>query len=90
MIQLSKTSGKEFLINNSGNSMDKLLSIKFESKEEAQKWAKLLWTHVNDHSRWKHAAEVIQRVSSIESTRNSFISNKRQGSLYDETPLIGK
>lgn len=70
--------------------MSKLLSIKFESKEEAQKWYKLLSTHINDHSRWKRAAEVIQRVSSIESTRNSFISNKRQGSLYDETPLIGK
>ncbi|KAG5309172.1 RTKN protein, partial [Pseudoatta argentina] len=88
IIQLSKTSGKEILINNSGNSMEKLLSIKFESKEEAQKWSKLLLVHINEHSRWKHAAEVIQRVSSIESTRNSFISNKRQGSLYDETPLI--
>jgi len=90
IIQLSKTSGKELLINNSGNSIEKLLSIKFESKEEAQKWLKFLSMHVNDHSRWKHAAEVIQRVSNIESTRNSFISNKRQGSLYDETPLIGK
>lgn len=70
--------------------MEKLLSIKFESKEEAQKWSRLLLVHINDHSRWKHAVEVIQRVSNIESTRNSFISNKRQGSLYDETPLIGK
>lgn len=70
--------------------MSKLLTIKFESKEEAQKWCKLLSAHINDHSRWKRAAEVIQRVSNIESTRNSFISNKRQGSLYDETPLIGK
>lgn len=70
--------------------MEKVLSIKFESKEEAQKWLKFLSSHINDYSRWKHAAEVIQRVSSIESTRNSFISNKRQGSLYDETPLIGK
>ncbi|TGZ51984.1 rhotekin isoform X1 [Temnothorax longispinosus] len=88
IIQPSKTSGKELLINNSGNSMEKLLPIKFESKEEAQKWSRILLAHVKDHSRWKHAAEVIQRVSSIESTRNSFISNKRQGSLYDETPLI--
>lgn len=70
--------------------MSKLLSIKFESKEEAQRWLKLLSGHIHDHSRWKRAAEAIQRVSSIESTRNSFISNKRQGSLYDETPLIGK
>lgn len=70
--------------------MEKLLPIKFESKEETQKWSRHLLTHVNDHLRWKHAVEVIQRVSSIESTRNSFISNKRQGSLYDETPLIGK
>lgn len=90
LIHPSKTSSKEFLINNSGNGMDKLLSIKFESKEEAQKWSRFLSAHISDHSRWKHAVEVVQRVSSIESTRNSFISNKRQGSLYDETPLIGK
>ncbi|KAL0134671.1 hypothetical protein PUN28_001455 [Cardiocondyla obscurior] len=88
IIQPSKSSSKEFLINNSGNNIEKMLPIKFESKEEAQKWSRLLLMHANDHSRWKHAAEVIQRVSSIESTRNSFISNKRQGSLYDETPLI--
>ncbi|XP_026827360.1 rhotekin-2 isoform X2 [Ooceraea biroi] len=87
-VQLSKSSSKELLINNSNNGMDKSLSIRFESKEEAQKWSKLLSAQTHDHSRWKHAAEVIQRVSSIESTRNSFISNKRQGSLYDETPLI--
>lgn len=68
--------------------MDKLLSIKFESKEDAKKWFKFLMDHINDHLRWKRAAEIIQRVSSIE--RNSFINNKRQGSLYDETPLIGK
>ncbi|XP_032688909.1 rhotekin-like isoform X2 [Odontomachus brunneus] len=87
-VQIAKTSAKELSINNLGNNMSKLLSIKFESKEEAQKWCKLLSAHINDHSRWKRAAEVIQRVSNIESTRNSFISNKRQGSLYDETPLI--
>ncbi|XP_011254192.1 rhotekin isoform X1 [Camponotus floridanus] len=87
-LRLSKSSARELLINNSGNSMNKLLSIKFESKEDAQKWLMLLSAHINDHSRWKHAVEVVQRVSNIESTRNSFISNKRQGSLYDETPLI--
>ncbi|KAL6263844.1 hypothetical protein P5V15_003925 [Pogonomyrmex californicus] len=87
-IQPSRTSTKELLINNSGNSVETLLPIKFESKEEVQKWLKLLSAHINDHSRWKHAAEVIQRVSNIENMRNSFISNKRQGSLYDETPLI--
>lgn len=86
-VHLSKSSAKELLINNSGNNIDKMLLIKFESKEEAQKWFKLLLAHINDHSKWKRAAEAIQKVSSIESTRNSF-SNKRQGSLYDETPLI--
>lgn len=88
-IRLSKSSARELLVNNSDNSTNKL-SIKFESKEDAQKWLMLLSAHINDHSRWKHAAEIVQRVSNIESTRNSFISNKRQGSLYDETPLIGK
>lgn len=87
-VQLSKSSTKELLINNHGGSADKPLSIKFESKEQAQKWLKLILAHINDHLRWKHAAEIIQRVSNIESTRNSFINSKRQGSLYDETPLI--
>lgn len=66
--------------------------IKLESNEEAQKWLRHLVAHAKDHFRWKRAAESIQQVPCIESVRNSFInsSSKRQGSLYDETPLIGK
>ncbi|XP_023287617.1 rhotekin isoform X2 [Orussus abietinus] len=87
-IQPCKSSSKELRITNSMEGSEKTTTIKLESNEEAQKWLRQLLSHSKDHLRWKHAAETIQDVPCVESTRNSFISNKRQGSLYDETPLI--
>ncbi|XP_074114633.1 rhotekin isoform X2 [Cotesia typhae] len=87
VIQKSSSSGKEIRVSNNMDGCEKISSLKLESTEEAQKWLRHLTDHVEDHLRWKHAAESVQQVPYIESTRNSFIS-KRQGSLYDETPLI--
>lgn len=89
VIQKSSSSGKEIRVSNNMDGCEKTSSLKLESTEEAQKWLRHLTDHVEDHLRWKHAAESVQEVPYIESTRNSFIS-KRQGSLYDETPLIGR
>ncbi|KAF7988297.1 hypothetical protein HCN44_009942 [Aphidius gifuensis] len=86
-IQLSKTSVKELKITNTLEAADKTVVIKLETVDDAQKWLRNLINHANEHSKWKHAAESVQEVPCIESARNSFIS-KRQGSLYDETPLI--
>lgn len=88
-IQPSKSSTKELKITNAVDGADKMIVLKFETVDDAQKWLRHLMNHAKDHLRWKHAAESIQEVPCIESARNSFIS-KRQGSLYDETPLIGK
>ncbi|XP_034934432.1 rhotekin-like isoform X2 [Chelonus insularis] len=87
-IQLPKSSPTEIRISNIIEGCEKVVTVKLESNEEAQKWLRHLTCHAKDHLRWKHAAESIQQVPYIESARNSFISNKRQGSLYDETPLI--
>ncbi|XP_051160755.1 rhotekin-like isoform X2 [Leptopilina boulardi] len=86
-IQPSKSS-KELRIINTIDGAEKTTTIKLDSSEEAQKWLRQLNTHVKDHLRWKHAAESLQNVPCVDTARNSFIGNKRQGSLYDETPLI--
>ena len=83
-------SSKELRIVNIVDGTEKTATIRLESNEEAQRWLRQLNAHAKDHLRWKHAAESIQDVPCVESARNSFISNKRQGSLYDETPLIGQ
>ncbi|XP_011302251.1 rhotekin [Fopius arisanus] len=79
---------KEVKVINTSEGTEKPSILKFESSEEAQKWLRHLTVHSKDHERWKHAAETVQEVPCMESARNSFISSKRQGSLYDETPLI--
>ncbi|XP_043479506.1 rhotekin-like isoform X2 [Leptopilina heterotoma] len=86
-IQPTKSS-KELRIINTIDGAEKTSIIKLDSSEEAQKWLRQLNTHVKDHLRWKHAAESLQNVPNVDTARNSFIGNKRQGSLYDETPLI--
>lgn len=69
--------------------------FEFNSSEETDRWFEQLTTRVNEHSEWKHAAVNFQRFphsdnsSGSSSARNSFVGDKRQGSLYDETPLIG-
>ncbi|XP_012259077.2 rhotekin-like isoform X1 [Athalia rosae] len=88
LIQPSKSLSRELRISNTIDGTEKITIIKLDTADEAQKWVRQLVAHAKDHLRWKHAAETIQEVPSVESARNSFISNKRQGSLYDETPLI--
>ncbi|XP_046743720.1 rhotekin-like isoform X2 [Diprion similis] len=88
LIQRSKSSSRELRISNTIEGSEKITTLRLETADEAQKWLRQLVAHAKDHLRWRHAAETIQDVPSIESARNSFISNKRQGSLYDETPLI--
>ncbi|XP_066585985.1 rhotekin-like isoform X3 [Prorops nasuta] len=87
-IQPLKLSSKELRIANNTDGTEKITVMRFDSSEEMQNWLRNLITHSKEHQRWKHAAETIQQVPCVESARNSFIGNKRQGSLYDETPLI--
>lgn len=90
-IQASRTPSKELRIVNTIEGSDKVTTLRLDSIEEMQKWSKHLANHAKDHFRWKHAAETVQYVPCVESVRNSYVRNsKRQGSLYDETPLIGE
>ncbi|EEB18364.1 rhotekin, putative [Pediculus humanus corporis] len=62
---------------------------KLRNVEEKQKWLKNLKQQSDDHRRWRYAAENCLDVLSPESIRNSFMKGFRQGSLYDQTPIIG-
>lgn len=69
--------------------------IDFHTKENVHIWFQQLVYCIDEHSRWKHAAINFQRIQCSEnscsntSTRNSFAGSRRQGSLYDEIPLVG-
>lgn len=83
------SSQNELRITNRTNGSVELSNIlRFDTSEEAKKWFDQLTIQIDEHSRWKHAADSFQRVLCVENTRNSFVNNRRQGSLYDETPLI--
>ncbi|KAG7201016.1 hypothetical protein KM043_003369 [Ampulex compressa] len=87
-IERSKTVGDEVRIVSYADGAEAISTLKFNSNDEAQIWYKALLGNFKDKLMWRHAADVIQHIPCIESTRNSFVSNRRQGSLYDETPLI--
>ncbi|XP_054010052.1 rhotekin-2-like isoform X2 [Hylaeus anthracinus] len=93
LVRQSKSMYNQLRIINSVDGTKKRDTIEFNTKEDLQKWFEQLTTRINEHSRWKHAAVNLQRIpcsdnsSGNTSARNSFVGN-RQGSLYDETPLI--
>lgn len=66
-----------------------MATIKLKSVEDQQKWLKGLIQQMEDHRRWRNAAENCLDVLSPGSIRNSFTKGFRQGSLYDQTPIIG-
>lgn len=78
---------KDVVISNPQNAS---VTVRLRNVEEQQKWVKALVQHADDHRRWRHAAEQCLGVMSPGSVRNSFAKGVRQGSLYDQTPLIGK
>lgn len=91
-IQIGKSSGsREIFITNMCEGKDDISIIRLRSREEQQQWAKSLVQHAKDHLRWKHAAENVMDIQTPGNLRHSFATKGlRQGSLYDETPLIGK
>ncbi|XP_066991671.1 rhotekin isoform X2 [Anabrus simplex] len=88
LVQPSKTGSKEITISNLCEGKEDLTVIRTKSTEEQQKWIRYLVQHCKDHLRWKHAAEKLMDIPSPGTTRHSFTRQLRQGSLYDETPLI--
>ncbi|KAK7792094.1 hypothetical protein R5R35_010717 [Gryllus longicercus] len=86
LIQPKKS--KEITISNLREGKEDPSIIRLKTTDEQQKWIRCLVQHTKDHFRWKHAAENVMEIQSPGSTRHSFTRQLRQGSLYDETPLI--
>lgn len=83
------TSSREIHISNLCEGKDDVNIIRLKTKEEEQFWTKCLVQHAKDHLKWKHTAENVMEIQSPGNSRHSFTRQLRQGSLYDETPLIG-
>ncbi|XP_046981351.1 rhotekin-like isoform X1 [Schistocerca americana] len=88
IIQPSKTASKEITVSNLCDGKDELMIIRTKNTDDQQNWIRHLVQHTKDHRRWRHAAEKLMEIPSPGSTRHSFARQLRQGSLYDETPLI--
>ncbi|KAG8224331.1 hypothetical protein J437_LFUL004287 [Ladona fulva] len=81
-------SSREVCLGNLCEGKEIFTFVRATSCDNQQEWIKNLVQHAKDHQRWKHAAEKIMEIQSPGSSRNSFLREMRQGSLYDETPLI--
>lgn len=73
-----------------GSIVDEIVKLHLKQVEEKDKWFRVLNAHAEDHLLWKHSAEDVMHIQTPGTQRNSFNRSIRQGSLYDETPLIGK
>lgn len=81
-------SSREISLGNMCEGKEEFAFVRTTSCDDQQKWICHLVQHSKDHQRWKHAAEKIMEIHSPGSSRNSFLREMRQGSLYDETPLF--
>lgn len=88
IIQPGKSTTREITVSNLCDGKDELVIIRTKTLEEQQNWVRHLVQHTKDHRRWRHAAEKIMEIPTPGSSRHSFTRQIRQGSLYDETPLI--
>ncbi|XP_076630949.1 rhotekin isoform X1 [Colletes latitarsis] len=94
LVRQSKSTNNQLRILNCLDGIKNRDTIELNSKEDFERLFEQLVTRIDEHSKWKHAAVNVQRIPCSEissgnaSTRNSFVGNSRQGSLYDETPLI--
>nr|XP_034193746.1 rhotekin-2-like [Osmia lignaria] len=94
LVRRSKSVNNQLRIINNTDNIEKRDIMEFDSNEDLQRWFDQLTMRIEEHSRWKHAAINLQRTPCSDSltkhinVRNCFTDNKRQGSIYDDTPLI--
>ena len=95
LVRQSKSANNQLRIVNCVDGIKRRDIIQFNSSEDLERLFEQLTLCINEHSRWKHAVVNFQRIPCSDnsngkpSTRSCFAVNNRQGSLYDETPLIG-
>ncbi|CAB3366284.1 Hypothetical predicted protein [Cloeon dipterum] len=64
-------------------------AIESNASDDLQRWIKVLTKSSQDHARWGKASERLMDIPAAGTNRHSFMSTcSRQGSLYDQTPLI--
>lgn len=81
-------SGCEVLVVNEQAGKEEMTVLRLRNLEERELWIRHLTDHVRDHERWKSAAETSMEIYTPGSGKQNFIRSYRQGSLYDETPII--
>ncbi|XP_066909747.1 rhotekin isoform X3 [Halyomorpha halys] len=81
-------SGNEILLVNEREGKEETTVLRLRNLEERELWIRHLTDHVKDHERWKSAAETNMEIYSPGSGKQNFVRSHRQGSLYDETPII--
>uniref|UniRef100_A0A0A9ZDX0 Rhotekin n=1 Tax=Lygus hesperus TaxID=30085 RepID=A0A0A9ZDX0_LYGHE len=80
--------GNDLIIVNEIEGKEESLTLKLVSPEDREMWLTHLTEHIKDNERWKGAAEKVMEIYTPGAAKNSFQKTYRQGSLYDETPLI--
>ncbi|KAG8247410.1 septin cytoskeleton organization [Homalodisca vitripennis] len=90
VIRSKKASKLEFEIVNESGGVEESVALRAETCEERDQWLRHLQQHIHDHKRWKGAAEKTMEIYSPGSGRQLFSRPLRQGSLYDEIPLIAR
>ncbi|XP_033322374.2 rhotekin-2 [Megalopta genalis] len=94
LVRQSKSVNCQLRIINCVDGVKKRDIIQFSLNDDVQKCFEQLIHRIDEHSKWKHAAINIQRIPCSENScsninaRNLFVTNRRQGSLYDEIPLM--
>ncbi|XP_075223441.1 rhotekin-like isoform X2 [Lycorma delicatula] len=88
VIRSSKSSQFDLEIVNEVEGKNIVALVRASSLEERDQWLRHLLHHTFDHKRWKGAAEQVMEIQTPGSGRQVFTRPIRQGSLYDETPLI--
>ncbi|CAL7938090.1 unnamed protein product [Xylocopa violacea] len=95
VVRRSKSMKIQLRIINYVDGNEKRDIIELNSNDVLEKWMEQLLVCIKEHARWKHAVISVQQISNSDNSNgNTNVSNssddtnKRQGSLYDETPLI--
>ncbi|KAI5706008.1 hypothetical protein M8J75_003945 [Diaphorina citri] len=80
---------KEIEISNTvEENREETLHIRTDTADEKSVWLRHLTQHSKDHLRWKHTVTESMDIKLPSPSKIMFNKPARQGSLYDETPLI--
>ncbi|KAL1461753.1 hypothetical protein WDU94_013625 [Cyamophila willieti] len=76
------------IINSVEEGREETLILRCDTGDDKSLWLRHLTQHSKDHLRWKHTVTECMDVKLPSPSKIMFNKPARQGSLYDETPLI--